>query len=93
MIELIKDVALALTTGTAALAGGASSTFSSFTPLPWDHNPNQFHEEAGKSSVSGQGVTSAASLNLCFGMTGSFHKMLTDMSEGGECIGASIRSS
>lgn len=40
-----------------------------------------------------QECTSAVFRNLCCGMTGSFHWMLTLMSEGGECIGASMRSS
>lgn len=40
-----------------------------------------------------QSSTSAVFLNLCCGMTGSFHKMLTVMSAGGECKGASMSSS
>lgn len=37
--------------------------------------------------------SSAVFLNLCCGMTGSFQKMLTVKSEGGEFMGASMCSS
>lgn len=50
-------------------------------------------KQFGSDNKNKQECTSAVFLNLCCGMMGSFHKMLTVMSAGGECKGASMSSS